>query len=255
LTASKRTCELNLNEEADRAILHEFMKEADVIIQGYRLGSLERKGFGLNDFLTVANDRGRGVVYLDENCFGPDGYWAEKPGWQQIADAAAGSSYVIGSAYGFKDGESVLPSLPISDLSTGIVGLVTTLMALRDRGKYGGSYHGTAAITAYNMTTLLPQIGLYPPEIVARLQKKFEFSKMTADLHVLDLFLMIFRTWQNKTSLIRNDQFFVSFEKTPYRKSLRILAPVTKFADAEASPHWLGSPVPFCHFESLEWGV
>lgn len=33
-------------------------------------------------------------MYLDENCFGPDGYWSEKPGWQQIADAVAGSAYM-----------------------------------------------------------------------------------------------------------------------------------------------------------------
>jgi hypothetical protein len=48
----------------------------------------------------------------------------------------------------------------ISDLSTGVVGLVTTMMAIRDRAKFGGSYHGTAALTAYNTVTLLPEVGL-----------------------------------------------------------------------------------------------
>lgn len=83
-------CHLDLTKEADRVKPHTFLQDADVIIQAYRRGSLERKGFGLNDMLTMANKRGKGIVYLDVNTYGPDGYYAERPGWQQIADAASG---------------------------------------------------------------------------------------------------------------------------------------------------------------------
>lgn len=56
--------------------------------------------------------RGKGIVYLDGNCHGPDCYYAERPGWQQVADSCSGCSYVVGKAFG-KD--PTLPSLPISN--------------------------------------------------------------------------------------------------------------------------------------------
>jgi hypothetical protein len=34
----------------------------------------------------MATRRGKGIVYVNENCFGYEGEWANRPGWQQIAD-------------------------------------------------------------------------------------------------------------------------------------------------------------------------
>jgi hypothetical protein len=247
VTAGKSTIDLDLNVEADKAKLYDLIGDADVIIQGYRLGSLARKGFGKDKILAIANARNRGMVYIDENCFGPDGYYCERPGWQQIADAAAGSSYVMGRSYGFKNGECVLPSLPMSDMITGAVGLVTTLMALRDRAKYGGSYHGTAALTAYNAFTLTKELGLYQPEVVAKVQDIWSFPKMTPDLHVIDLFFMMLKAWQAKGGLLDQDDRFVHFNNSVYGKDLKILAPMVRYDDSKMTPHWTSPPQPFCH--------
>ena len=70
---------------------------------------------------------------------GPDGYDAERPGYQQIADAASGYSYVCGKAYGNPDGVAVLPPLPISDMLSGAAGAVGVLLALYERAEKGGS--------------------------------------------------------------------------------------------------------------------
>lgn len=48
-------------------------------------------------------------------------------------------------------------------------------MAIRDRAKYGGSYHGNVALTAYNAVSLLPEVGLYQPEIVKKLQERYQW--------------------------------------------------------------------------------
>lgn len=85
LTAGKYTCALDLTNESDRQRLHELLEGADVIVQAFRLGSLQRKGFGLGDLLETAKKRNKGVVYVDLNCYGPDGTYAERPGYQQIA--------------------------------------------------------------------------------------------------------------------------------------------------------------------------
>ena len=66
LTVGKRECSLDLNLEEDRAVLHKLLEEADVVVQGYRQRSLERKGFGLTDILEMATRRQKGIVYIDE---------------------------------------------------------------------------------------------------------------------------------------------------------------------------------------------
>ena len=222
-----------------------------MVINGFRRKSIERKGFGLNALLEMANKRNKGIIYVDENCYGPDGYYAERPGWQQIADAAAGSSYVMGNAYGFRDGKAVLPSLPISDMSTGATGCVTTMLALRDRARFGGSYHCEVALTKYNTTTLEAEVGLYPRDVVAHLQDVYAWPPMTPDLHVIELFYMMVARWKARSDFFAQEKLWVDFADSPYGKSLRILAPVVRYADPEATPRWLHPPVPFCFHKEL----
>ena len=74
LTAGKRTIALDLNNQGDRDRLEKLIKEADVVLQAFRLKSLERRGFGLEQVLQMAHRRKRGIVYVDMNCYGPDGY-------------------------------------------------------------------------------------------------------------------------------------------------------------------------------------
>ena len=246
LMAGKKAYNLDLDEAGAYDQLWKLVEEADVIIQGYRLRSLERRGFGLDTVLQMASKRGKGIIYLDENCYGPDGYYAERPGWQQVADAAAGSSYVCGKAYGYPDGQGVLPSLPISDMSTGIVGALSILMMLRDRARYGGSYHGTASLTAYNAFTLTKQVGLYQPEIVAKIQKKFQFRAMTSADHVVPLYYMIAASWKKNSDLITNEKYYYHFANSVYGKDLRIVAPMVRYSDKKLTPRWDRPPLPFC---------
>ncbi|KAG5755820.1 hypothetical protein H9Q70_001608 [Fusarium xylarioides] len=67
LMAGKTTIDLDLEDPADHKKLMQLFEQADVILQGYRLGSLSRRGFGLEAALELASKRGKGVVYVDEN--------------------------------------------------------------------------------------------------------------------------------------------------------------------------------------------
>lgn len=80
LMAGKSSYDLNLDDPSDSDRLWELVKDADVILQGYRLRSLEHRGFGLDAVLEMASARGKGIIYLDENCYGLEGYMAERPG-------------------------------------------------------------------------------------------------------------------------------------------------------------------------------
>lgn len=249
LMAGKTAIQLDLDDPADEARLTQLFREADVILQGYRLRSLERRGFGLERSLEIANERGRGIVYMDENCYGPDGFYAERPGWQQVADAAAGSSFVMGRAFGCPEGQGILPSLPISDMSTGILTALTVMCALRDRSKYGGCYHGHSALTAYNMATLDAEVGLYQPEIVRGIADRYRFTPWSSDAHVAPLYYNIVGAWNESSNLVKDEKYFVHFSDSIFGSDLRVLAPVVKYTSMENSPRWTSPPVPFCHHE------
>ncbi|OJJ04199.1 hypothetical protein ASPVEDRAFT_43659 [Aspergillus versicolor CBS 583.65] len=249
LMAGKTTLDLDLDDPGDHARLTQLFEEADVIIQGYRLGSLTRRGFGFDAAQKMAERRGRGIVYVDENCYGPDGYYSERPGWQQVADAAAGSSYIMGQAFGCPKGQGVLPSLPISDMSTGIVTALTIMCGLRDRAKYGGSYHGHSALTAYNMATLDPEVRLYQREVVQRIQDTYRFAPWSSDAHVAPLYYNILKAWDENSDLAKKEDYYVHFSDSVFGADLRVLAPVVKYASEEFTPRWTSPPVPFCHHE------
>jgi hypothetical protein len=249
LMAGKTTIQLDLSEPADRAQLTQLYEQADVVLQGYRLRALERRGFGLHAALQMANKRGRGIVYMDENCYGPDGYYAERPGWQQTADAAAGSSFVMGQAFGCPEGQGVLPSLPISDMSTGILTALTIMCAIRDRSKYGGSYHGHSALTAYNMATLDSDVRLYQPEVVQKINDKYHFTPWSSDAHVAPLYYDILKAWNENSDLVKDNEYYVNFSDSVFGADLRVLAPVVRYADKETTPKWTSPPVPYCHHE------
>jgi crotonobetainyl-CoA:carnitine CoA-transferase CaiB-like acyl-CoA transferase len=249
LMAGKTTIDLDLNDPTDQARLLQLFEEADVILQGYRLRSLERRGFGLHAALEIANRRGKGIIYVDENCYGPDGCYAERPGWQQVADAAAGSSYVMAQSFGCPPGQGVLPSLPISDMSTGALTALTIMCAVRDRYVSGGSYHGHCALTAYDMATLDPEVRLYQRNVVQQVQEKYQFAPWSSDAHVAPLYYSIMDAWDRAGTFMKNEDFFVTFSDSVFGSKLRVLAPIVRYVDEESSPRWTSPPVPFCHHE------
>ena len=246
---------LNLEDEKARKQLWTLLEDADVFFQAFRLRALERKGFGLNEMLAMAARRGKGIVYVDLNCYGPDGYYAERPGFQQIADAASGCSYVCGKALGYEDGVGVLPPLPVADMLSGAVGVVDVLIALRDRAKFGGSYHATVALTAINTLQLEEEVGLYPPETVAKIQSKYEFAKFSPDLHVEELLLIVAEAWSRKSDLLQRNNYKVEFEESPWGHKHTILAPVVKYENELVNPCWKTGPAPYCELEHCAWST
>ncbi|KAK5019942.1 hypothetical protein LTR16_000022 [Cryomyces antarcticus] len=80
------TC-LDFRKEEDRSKLKQLILEADVLITGYRPGVLEKWGLGKIDIVALCRERGRGIVFAQENCYGWNGPWAGRSGWQQISDA------------------------------------------------------------------------------------------------------------------------------------------------------------------------
>ncbi|KAI9376190.1 CoA-transferase family III domain-containing protein [Aspergillus egyptiacus] len=153
----KHAADLDLKTPEGREQFEKLLADADVLVDGYRPGALEKLGYGPSALAALAEKRGKGIVVVNENCFGYEGEWAHRPGWQQIADCVTGLAWAQGI---FMNKQSpVVPPFPISDYGTGCMGAIAALSGLYHRAKSGGSYHGKASLMHYDL--LLFAVGQY----------------------------------------------------------------------------------------------
>lgn len=89
----KHAADLDLKTETGRAEFEKLLEDVDVIVDGYRPGALEKLGYGPKAMAALAEKRGKGIVFVNENCFGYEGEWAGRAGWQQIADCVSRTSF------------------------------------------------------------------------------------------------------------------------------------------------------------------
>ena len=122
---------IDLATDDGRETLRNLVRGADVFSQGYRQGTLERRGFGP---LELAELR-PGIVVTAINCYGHEGPWRARPGWEQLGQTVTGMAVVHGGAEGPK-----LQPGAVTDYTTGYLAAFGSLLALERRARYGGSY-------------------------------------------------------------------------------------------------------------------
>ncbi|KAH6694069.1 CoA-transferase family III [Plectosphaerella plurivora] len=174
VNTGKHTTSLNLRKPEDRQVLDLLLASADVFIDGYRPGSLDRLGYGSQHLKKLALARGKGFVYVAEDCFGGtgtdvarDAEWSARPGWQQIADCATGVAWEQGRFMGLN--EPVVPPFPMSDYGTGALGCLSAMVGLYRRATLGGSWECRTSLCQYNLFLL--ELGSHAPDIQSRLRK------------------------------------------------------------------------------------
>ena len=128
----KRSCCLELDDHDDLATLRRLVTDADVFSQGYRGGSLARRGFGPEALAEIRP----GIVAVTVNCYGDAGPWRLRPGWEQMAQTVSG--LVLGQ--GGPDHPVLVPAAAC-DYTTGYLAALGTMAALWRRAREGGSYH------------------------------------------------------------------------------------------------------------------
>jgi crotonobetainyl-CoA:carnitine CoA-transferase CaiB-like acyl-CoA transferase len=128
----KRSCCIELDDPHGVAVLRALAATADVFSQGYRAGSLERRGFGPEALAQLRP----GIVVVTINCYGDAGPWRLRPGWEQMAQTVSG----LAVGQGGPDHPVLLPAAAC-DYTTGYLAALGTMAALRRRAREGGSYH------------------------------------------------------------------------------------------------------------------
>ncbi|KAK5090947.1 hypothetical protein LTR05_001125 [Lithohypha guttulata] len=164
LNWGKWNCSIDLKSEEGKKQLSDLIKDADVVVQGYRPDVLDKYGFSQQGIIDMVKDRPRGIISARENCYGWNGPWYYRSGWQQISDACIGISESFGRAMGLQNGEAVTPVFPNSDYMTGTAGVCGVLTALMRRAEKGGSYKADLSLNYYNQW-LAESCGEYPTDV------------------------------------------------------------------------------------------
>ncbi len=119
---NKRTIALDLKAADDLALLRSLAAEADVLVENFRPGTLERLGIGPDELLAI----NPGLVITRVTGFGQTGPYAARPGFATIAEVMSGLSAISG----LPDGQPLLPPIALTDEVTGMAAAFATMVAL-----------------------------------------------------------------------------------------------------------------------------
>ncbi|MDG9924656.1 MULTISPECIES: CaiB/BaiF CoA-transferase family protein [unclassified Pseudomonas] len=127
---NKQSITLNLKHEDGREVLKKLLSEADILIENFRPGVLEKLGLGW-DVLHALNPK---LVMVRLSGFGQSGPMQDQPGFGAVGESMGGLRYITG----FEDRPPVRTGISIGDSIAALWGVIGALMALRHREVNGG---------------------------------------------------------------------------------------------------------------------
>ena len=154
---NKKSITLDLGTPDGQDILKRLAVEADVLIEGFRPGAMERWGLGPDDLQKV-NPK---LVMLRFSGFGQTGPYKDRPGFGTIAECMSG--YI--SMTGFPDTPPNLPPIPLADEIAGVFGAMAGMMALYHRDVNNGGGDANAKGQVVDVSLFEPLFRLCIPHI------------------------------------------------------------------------------------------
>ena len=211
----KLSAHLDLREETDLDTLRELIRDADVFSQGYRPGTLARRGLSPEDLAELRP----GIVYVSLSAFGRVGPWASRRGFDTVVQTVSGITARQGELFpGVHPGPQFYPVSAI-DYLTGYLMAFGALLALARRATEGGSWQ---------LSISLAQIGRW---LVGRGQvSEDELRDVPEDFTAEEI-----ARWSTASDLSIG--------------SVSHLAPVLQLS--ETHPHWSRPAVPLGHHEPV----
>lgn len=129
LNRGKESIALNLKDDADRAVFAALVAKADVLVENYRAGTMDRLGLGW-DWLRATNPR---LIYAAVSGFGQTGPYKTRPAYDMVVQGMGG----IMSVTGHPGGPPTRVGTSVGDLTAGLFALVAINAALFDRERTG----------------------------------------------------------------------------------------------------------------------
>jgi crotonobetainyl-CoA:carnitine CoA-transferase CaiB-like acyl-CoA transferase len=130
MNRNKRGVAIDLKRAEGKAVLRRLLARSDVVIENYRKGTMERLGLGY-DTLKADNP---GLIYAEISGFGRTGPYAERGGFDLIAQGMSGLMSITGEGAGRPP---VKVGAPVTDITAGILGALGVVAAVVERAKSG----------------------------------------------------------------------------------------------------------------------
>jgi len=136
----KRSAYVNLDLPEDVASLHRLVEGADVFAHSWRPGSLDRRGLSPEELAR----RRPGLIYVSISCYGYDGPWATRAGYDPLGQVASG----LAAGEGSVDAPLMASTFTLNDYLAAYLAAAGVNSALLRRAREGGSYHVKTSLTA-----------------------------------------------------------------------------------------------------------
>src|ERR671912_1194055 len=130
MNRNKRGIVLNLKTEGGKKVLRQLVQSADVLVENFGPGVMERLGFGYEDL----RQDNPGLIYCSLSGFGRTGPYKDRRGFDLVAQAMSGIMSVTGDG---PDSPPAKPAPPLSDITAGIIAAMGVLAAYAHRLKTG----------------------------------------------------------------------------------------------------------------------
>jgi CoA:oxalate CoA-transferase len=129
----KQSVALNLKDADDLAVARGLAERADVVVENYRPGVMERLGLGWAQLSAARPD----LVYCSISGFGHSGPWRQRPAYDAVVQGMSGIMAVTGAS----SGPPVKPGVPVADLAAGLYAFGAITSALLGRATTGLGTH------------------------------------------------------------------------------------------------------------------
>ena len=130
---NKRSAAINIARPQGADLIRRLAARADVVVENFKLGGLRKLGLDYES-LRAANPR---LVYCSITGFGQTGPYADRPGYDFVAQAMGGMMSITGEP----NGPPIKPGVAMADVSTGMYATVSILLALRHAERTGVGQH------------------------------------------------------------------------------------------------------------------
>ena len=151
---NKRSIGLDMRTQRGQEILFQLLEGADVMIDNFKSGSLEKWGIGYEE---VLSKRFPSLIYCSITGFGADGPFGGFPGYDAVAQALSGQISVNGSP----ETGPMRIGVPIIDLATGLYASIGILLAAEERRRSGLGQRVDASLFDTGVALLHPQAANY----------------------------------------------------------------------------------------------
>jgi crotonobetainyl-CoA:carnitine CoA-transferase CaiB-like acyl-CoA transferase len=243
INRNKRSIALDLKHPDGKAVLWSLLKDADILLENFRPGTLDRLGF---DYATCRAKNPR-LIYCSISAFGHFGTpeWSQKPGYDLIIQGMGGIQSITGSP----EGAPSKVGASIADVVAGMNAFTGILLALfaRERSKEGqkvdtSMLDGQVSLLTYLATAWL-NTGVVPPRLGNRHLSIAPYSTFEASDGWLNVAVANEKLWStfceaiNRPDMRDDPRFHTNIERVKNVDSLE--AELTRILGADRVQNWI----------------